>query len=283
VYTKLPLSIRFIPIFQWGMNIITISAQELIDIIVDYLFDDPYALRACSQVGRSWSDRARSYIFSSIELFSEDDARSFGNVLKQSPRLAIYVQEVKLSPRYDSPIAMHDALGVHLPNIRKLELHTNVTFATIEGNTDIRFNHFASAIRLECLFANFANFKQLQDVVSQFPRLTSLRFSGRTDWHASPDDTLVQRPWSMRLKRLDLRGLTDMRPLMEFCTWVCAEQPSAPRDLEFLEMKADSLNWVDLRQCAPTLREMHIHEFGLMWRESSVALRFNNHANLGHA
>ncbi|KAG6856617.1 hypothetical protein H0H87_002573 [Tephrocybe sp. NHM501043] len=45
-----------------------ILPPELIEIIVDYLHDDVFTLKACSLVGKAWHPTARYYLFTSIHL-----------------------------------------------------------------------------------------------------------------------------------------------------------------------------------------------------------------------
>lgn len=45
--------------------------QELVDAIIDYLWDEKNTLSACSLVSKSWSPRARRLLFRTLQLFSE--------------------------------------------------------------------------------------------------------------------------------------------------------------------------------------------------------------------
>jgi len=60
---------------------------ELVDRIIDFLYDEPNALAACSRVARSWTATSKYHQFSSAKLISNKDWTKFDHLIEISPKM----------------------------------------------------------------------------------------------------------------------------------------------------------------------------------------------------
>jgi hypothetical protein len=245
---------------------------ELVDSILDYLRNDTSTLRDCSVVVRAWTSPSQRHLFSRIALSSVKEAGRLGCTFRDAPWLAKYVCTMDIQNNDDDPVAIHNAIGMHLPHLQLLRLHTNVTLATRQ-EAEVPLDHFTAARALEVPYANFTNLRQIQCLLPQFKDLDSLSFSFRTEWSRSTDEVSVQQPCHLRLRRLNVQGLFHMNTLLEFCSWMGDGQPSILPNIEVLEINVSALNLVDLERCAPTVRELHVRQFGTTWSKFYYTFR----------
>ncbi|OBZ67276.1 hypothetical protein A0H81_12935 [Grifola frondosa] len=69
-------------------------AVELINHIMEYLYYDPDALRACSLTSRMWLFPSQLQLFNSVTLTDLRSLRKFGDLMRTSPRIAKLVREL---------------------------------------------------------------------------------------------------------------------------------------------------------------------------------------------
>lgn len=69
---------------------------ELIDRILDFLYDEPKALAACSLVARSWTTTSRYHRFSSVRLISNEDWAKLDSLIETSPAVIGYMRTVTI-------------------------------------------------------------------------------------------------------------------------------------------------------------------------------------------
>ncbi|SJK97012.1 uncharacterized protein ARMOST_00261 [Armillaria ostoyae] len=71
--------------------------QELIDEILDYLYDSPSALKACSLVSHQFYPRTRVHLFREVDCYTPDDPRSAQvfDIARDSPELLQCIKRVQ--------------------------------------------------------------------------------------------------------------------------------------------------------------------------------------------
>ncbi len=79
--------------------------QELIDTIIDYLYNDTHSLRACALVASSWSGRSQQNLFSRITLAGRPwpdkpkgltSAELFSRLIESAPHISTLVQHLEI-------------------------------------------------------------------------------------------------------------------------------------------------------------------------------------------
>ncbi|KAL6300225.1 hypothetical protein BKA93DRAFT_867912 [Sparassis latifolia] len=70
--------------------------QELIDQVIDHLWDDRASLEACSTSCHAWLSSSRTHLFHTIELSTEHQCYHLNLLLEASPNIAGYVKKLAL-------------------------------------------------------------------------------------------------------------------------------------------------------------------------------------------
>ncbi|OCH87950.1 hypothetical protein OBBRIDRAFT_117604 [Obba rivulosa] len=71
------------------------SPPEITDRIIDFLFDDPPALKNCSLVRHSWPPPSRYHLFASVSLHGRN-LESWGRLLMRTPSIDACVRALSL-------------------------------------------------------------------------------------------------------------------------------------------------------------------------------------------
>ncbi|KAL1730087.1 hypothetical protein EV714DRAFT_237007 [Schizophyllum commune] len=102
-------------------------SEEIYDLIIGYLFDDPTSLRACSLVSRAFAKTSQKFLFrmvtlkplevSSVQADSNrmNPCQLFHRLLEGSPHLAAYVQDLTIEEGQDDPASVRDIPDDMLP------------------------------------------------------------------------------------------------------------------------------------------------------------------------
>ncbi|KAH9936910.1 hypothetical protein B0H21DRAFT_59553 [Amylocystis lapponica] len=96
---------------------------ELLDRIIDFLYDDPAGLKACSITCRTCVPRTRFHLFHTTSLIGlRDDFTRFAQLLASSPALGLYVRTLSVTflPKFD--YSLFSDITMHLGNVRSLTL-----------------------------------------------------------------------------------------------------------------------------------------------------------------
>jgi hypothetical protein len=72
---------------------------EVTDEIIDHLFADARALRACALVSRTWVDTARMHLFEEVSISSDKAWRNLSDLLTKAPHVASHVHRLVISNR----------------------------------------------------------------------------------------------------------------------------------------------------------------------------------------
>ncbi|PBK61505.1 hypothetical protein ARMSODRAFT_964882 [Armillaria solidipes] len=147
--------------------------QELIDSIIDTLWDDRIALLSLNSASRSFSHRACSYLFRTISL-RHDLLPRFVELCSQSPRILPYIQDLHVS---DYTQEMDQSLYL-LPNIRSISVidgfatFVPVKFPDITSLT-LRNVTFSSHLEFDGLLRSLSKLKRLSMTDISIPRFCS--------------------------------------------------------------------------------------------------------------
>jgi len=145
---------------------------ELVDRIIDFLYDEPRALAACSLAARSWTATSRYHRFSTVRLISREDWAKFDHLIEISPTMIRYMRNVTI-----------DVTGVH--SARWFPLCTS--FTSLEHITmfgaiippwqpqALALSNVAPKITSFALDVALVSRYDFWPVIRMFPNLVSLR------------------------------------------------------------------------------------------------------------
>ena len=216
--------------------------QEILDLIIDHLHNQPTTLEACCLVSRAWLQRARKHLFASVE-FS-----SFG------PSICLWKKtfpDHANSPAHNTRrLSIHDSKLIPAEDVDTLSTFRNVTHLKVDTgdlfDSDISLvplHGFSAVIRsLRLLFSSLSDSK-LFGLICSLPHLedlalvsltalrhepwasppTSPRFTGTLDlcmggWNWSVTHRLFDLPNGLHFKRIvvwlfsaqDIESTTDL-------------------------------------------------------------------------
>ncbi|KAF8580214.1 hypothetical protein K439DRAFT_318939 [Ramaria rubella] len=156
-----PLSVQALP-------------QELVDNIIDHLWDDLPSLQTCSLTCRSWVESAQYHIFHHVEA-QITIGDPFWALLESSPHIAQYVKTLAIYQRPNSP-AMHSPPdGIDTVVQRLLPLAANILWRV----EDLRISHisisplaakahatvFRTCLSMRTLTISNATFRRFEDII----------------------------------------------------------------------------------------------------------------------
>ncbi len=210
-----------------------IIPPELIEKIIDYLWDNKDALLACSFVCRLFYIRTRVHLFHSIEL---------NHMLNDEPscqKILPYIKKITIRRGSDNlNITGRTPFLSSLPNLTALHLNT------IQFFNPWSLHHLVSQLRgLTGLHLCHIRFRE--DVLEEpptmnldepFPRITKISMC-RTSFHASVVELLIRRR-ELRAMYVDsLRELCIKYPLGEYLSSICIFVHAASRSLKSLDIR----------------------------------------------
>jgi len=176
---------------------------ELMDRALDFLHDDPTALRKCALTCRAWVPTCRFHIFGDIDIRG-NLIQSFGRLIDMSPDLASYVRNVHVSVSSPEAQSRFSALLRIFPKLRNMTYMGIVCpyapsppFLPVLSSVTRLFVHGMASIR-SC--ADIAR------MLSSFPSVRSLRLTVfLMEKKPNPDYSALQEAFSkIQLQRLEL-------------------------------------------------------------------------------
>lgn len=124
----------------------TVLPQELTDMAIDFLHDDPKSLRACSLVCRDWVSPSHFHLFHKVHVRTKPFISTFPELLRRSPTVAqsIRVLELEAEPIHDT-VSQQNALVVLnlLPSLNTLILGAAFTHS---GSVQLYWEHPSLAV-----------------------------------------------------------------------------------------------------------------------------------------
>ncbi|KAI0756603.1 hypothetical protein C8Q80DRAFT_1090923 [Daedaleopsis nitida] len=243
---------------------------ELSDYIIDFLYEEPTALRACALTCRSWAPAARFHLFRSVILQNRDFTTPFQRLLHTAPDLGWYVRELTVAKFVDGDSKPPSSVAVvpqesaavakaipkifaNTPALRTLSLsHVDMKCISM---SDLRGLKHPSVSALSLSYCQFAEFADLVDLVACFPNVAELAISGLT-WR---NEIRVCTPNPIpTLQRITLGRDTDSEVLfawfeaasfhttVKMLTARCASQRDTDLLGPFVKLSGESLQHLDL-------------------------------------
>ena len=132
--------------------------QEVFDLIIDFLHDDPDALKACCFVSKSWVHPTQKHLFTHVKFNSESDFKSW--------------QKTFLDPS-----------NSHAHYTRSLSIHLSMSFALGDTGVGDWIRAFSGVVRLRLVVSH--SDISLSPLYGLFPTLKSLHMDYGTSGSSS--------------------------------------------------------------------------------------------------
>ncbi|KAH9952141.1 hypothetical protein B0H21DRAFT_817864 [Amylocystis lapponica] len=167
--------------------------QEVVDQVVDHLWDDIPTLLACSQSCCALFPATRVHLFSTIRLGDSGQYRRFQQLLQTSPYIARLVRKLTVSGSLvddpDAWVGQIPSLLEQLVMVDELEL-TKLYWEVLQSRTN-SLTRFAALKRLVFSDVSFATPAQIQTLLGAIPNVAELRVQNVT---CGPVDTPLTYP-----------------------------------------------------------------------------------------
>lgn len=242
---------------------------ELSDYIIDFLHDDPQALRACASTCHAWAPASRFHLFRTASLNSANSSTAFRRLLDSAPDLGLYVHHLAAAkpthvvihsgptgevPEKPEPVqATLPPILARCPSLITLSL-AHADLKCFAGTRALAHPAVSSLTLSYCQFVDLAD---IADLVSNFPSLASLSMSGLT-WK---DETRTITPIPLpNLRSLTLGRDMDSEKLFE---WL--EGASVHTSVTSLSARCGCERDADLVGAFIKLAGPSLHELSLDW------------------
>ncbi|OCH94356.1 hypothetical protein OBBRIDRAFT_722879 [Obba rivulosa] len=239
--------------------------SEIRDLIVENVYPDVPAVKACSLTCRAWLPNARRTLFHSISLDPKSHGHAFRRLLASSPHVTPYIRELEIRVRTAAQLRWdNDTIqGVSWPTLQGLQRIREPESATLMALLQSAFPSNASPLKsvtslivaampityavITILAPHFPNVRTLTvdgckglsftdfiKLLGAFPRVHTLRLVAAQWLHQKSVgfDSILTFP---RLRRLEVSRKIDVAPLV---TWMLDH--SAASDLNSLSCSISS-------------------------------------------
>jgi hypothetical protein len=233
---------------------------ELIEHIIDYLYNSPEDLRSCALVCKAWVATCRFHLFHKISLHHEPflpPYRRLQSVIQRSPHVAFCVRELYFSPSRPLEDSERVELNTILPQIfrsftrlRKLELLLSWNELTSDVKKSLQdILALPSLVHLDAQEATFPSAKSFLDLVH--PQLK--RFHGCYYDYDGMWSELMNREdgWETVVKRQPCH--------LEHLEWDCETG-------RFIDWLLGSQSLIDIS----TVRTLYLGEVVIEWPQHRV-------------
>ncbi|PBK86339.1 hypothetical protein ARMGADRAFT_1169113 [Armillaria gallica] len=204
---------------------------ELVDEIIDYLWDDKDALVACSFVCRLFCIRTRVHLFRSIELkHTPDDESSSQNILPYIKKITIRWSSDNISSLTPFLSSLPNLTALHLDMIdffNPWSFHHLICQLRGLASIDLRHIQFHGTVLVEPTTMNLDE---------PFPRINKISMCG-TSFHASVVELLIRRRELRAIYVDSLHELCIKYPPGEYLSSICAFVRAASSSLKSLDIR----------------------------------------------
>ncbi|KAH8089882.1 hypothetical protein BXZ70DRAFT_494890 [Cristinia sonorae] len=168
--------------------------NELTDYAIDFLHDDPDALRALALTSYTTLPSARYHLFHAAQLHSADDLAKFTVLVEHNPHLRPYIQSLTLSkaarPTLGTRVSTVDtsspwettlaasSLPVHLTALKTLHLNNFLSFWQPTSFSVLSFAAFARIQSLHISDSSLRSFTELRLLLAALPDVRALVLDG---------------------------------------------------------------------------------------------------------
>ena len=156
---------------------------ELIDQIIDYLYNDSKSLNACALAARDWLPSTRYHRFRSIRFYSAKKIESFHQFSRDAPAILPYYQEAVICDNSGYvPASILEAAAnacLTLPNLERIKFNNRTRASTPRVLTIL--SPIASKITTLNLSGTFfASSNDFWPLICSFPNLNTVQACGVT-------------------------------------------------------------------------------------------------------
>ncbi|PBK73435.1 hypothetical protein ARMSODRAFT_633992 [Armillaria solidipes] len=200
--------------------------QELIDEILDYLYDSPSALKACSLVSHQFYPRTRVHLFREVDCYTPDDPRSaqLFDIARDSPGLLQCIKRVQFRC-LDFFLPKHQTASVDFLHSLTFPVTLSVWDDSDMANyseEECEWRHilpafvssapYGAVARLELRSPRWITFLEFHQIVFSLPNVTELYISGLREMNTINDPSVLAPP-APRIKniRVDVKWGTILR------------------------------------------------------------------------
>ena len=242
--------------------------QETLDHIVDFLHDQPEALKACSLASKRWIPRTRKHLFAEIEFKSPEHLKSWWRAFpdpSNSPAHHTHTTFVRCTQLLMIVNARAGGLIQTFSRVARLRLD----WITMDNNRPMTardsnqislapFHQFSSTLKSLRMRFYFLPYPEIFDLVRSSPLLEDFALSGRNPSSSYGGDIYGQRA-AIRSTSPAFTGCLDLRIRggMEHTTRRLLDLPGGLhfRKLVFSCFQDDDLRWIAelVTRCTNTL------------------------------
>ncbi|KAH9920359.1 uncharacterized protein B0H18DRAFT_1024302 [Fomitopsis serialis] len=184
----------------YASNVVPTFAQELIDIIADYLWDEPVQLARCCLVCRAWYFSARQHLHRRTLQSAKDLADLVRILMSKQNRgygHALHDLEIKDDPA--RPFAHTFPIRVPASLLSRLD---GLGFSQLDwtkARPHVRFfkhlAYFSTVTRLSLVGCSFRRADELRTLINTLPSLSMLLLDSIAFQPESPDTARLPRPF----------------------------------------------------------------------------------------
>lgn len=155
--------------------------QELIDMVIDIMRDDPAALKACTLISRAWTKRARDLLLERVYVQTNSSLQHLSESLRK-PRRRVSLddtRELHVHDNHENPFAhiVPHFLAPHTSKISTLCLH-DVKWDGLESRFHPSFfDYLPLFTSITCLAVSSCTFRSVCDLerlLAAFPKLNDV-------------------------------------------------------------------------------------------------------------
>ncbi|KAH8102423.1 hypothetical protein BXZ70DRAFT_781410 [Cristinia sonorae] len=207
----------------------SVFPQEITDYVLDFLHDNPKALRACAKTCRSWLPTSYLHLFANITFQSPASCSAFGTLLQDAPYLGQLVHDITFPMLFDTK--HHDqqlgsaVVDVPIPTTAYAALSALKRLNLMMWNFDIyRYEGFASlhsVTHLNLHFCRFPSFHSFAVFIMSFPNLEDLNIRDVT-WEIDSEPAMPLPSLDPSISRLRKLATGIVTSLPQFVAWLRA-------------------------------------------------------------
>jgi hypothetical protein len=177
---------------------------EILDPIVDFLYDEPETLRLCCLVSKSWVPRARKHLFATVRFRKPDDIEMWKRTFPdQSSTPARHTHTLSiLCPEVVTPadaaeggwiLTFSRVARLELDNqLTYMELHTEVSLADGLGTSLVPFQKLSPTLKSLYMCSLLISRSYAFALIHSLPLLKNLALLG--DFTDEPDEPAIMDP-----------------------------------------------------------------------------------------
>ena len=163
---------------------------EILDSIIDLLYDRPEILKQCCLVSKLWVPRTRKYLFADINILTSGDLEAWKKAFpdpSRSPAHHTHTLTIACAPAIMPAGAEEDGWIQTFSSVVSLALDTS----QYSGESEISFtpfHQFSTSLRSLRVTSTLLPQSQVFDLIHSLPLLEDLALDGRHVWASNDDE-----------------------------------------------------------------------------------------------